>query len=69
MKNNDDKLKLPESKPPQEETAKKAYEIYLKEASPKGREKQNWSDAETKLMHAGAPTLRTNMPIRTTMVI
>jgi Cu2+-exporting ATPase len=54
MKNNNDKPKLPESKPTQEETAKKAYEIYLKEGSPKGHAKQNWSDAEAQLQHAGS---------------
>jgi cation transport ATPase len=43
----------PESKPVQDEVAKKAYAIYLKEGRPQGHEVQNWLEAETKMPHAG----------------
>jgi Protein of unknown function (DUF2934) len=38
----------PETKPAQDEVAKKAYAIYLKEGRPQGRDVQNWLEAETK---------------------
>jgi cation transport ATPase len=43
----------PETKPAQDEIAKKAYGIYLKEGRPQGRDVQNWLEAETKMSHAG----------------
>ena len=43
----------PETKPSQDEAAKKAYAIYLKEGRPQGRDVQNWLEAETKMPHAG----------------
>ena len=49
-----DHSKTPESKPTKDEVAGKAYDIYLKEGRPKGRAKQNWSDAEAQLQHSGA---------------
>jgi Cu2+-exporting ATPase len=52
MKSNADQLKAPESKPAQDDVAKKAYDIYLKEGRPEGHAKQNWSEAEAQLMHA-----------------
>ena len=45
--------KAPEKKPEQNEVAKKAYAIYLKEGRPQGRDKQNWSEAEAQMSHAG----------------
>jgi len=48
-----DHSKTPESKPTKDEISGKAYDIYLKEGSPKGRAKQNWSDAEAQLQHSG----------------
>jgi Cu2+-exporting ATPase len=44
----------PRSKPTQDEVAKKAYAIYVKEGRPQGHADQNWSDAEAQLQHAGA---------------
>ena len=44
----------PEPKPPQDEVAKKAYAIYLKEGCPQGRDVQNWLEAETQISHAEA---------------
>ncbi|MBW4047916.1 MAG: copper-translocating P-type ATPase [Proteobacteria bacterium] len=44
----------PESKLTQDEVAKKAYAIYVKEGRPQGHADQNWSDAEAQLQHAGA---------------
>jgi len=41
------------SKPTQDEVAKKAYAICLKEGRPEGHADQNWSDAEAQLHHAG----------------
>ena len=46
--------KTPKTKPTKDEVAKKAYDIYLKEGSPKGHAKQNWSEAEAQLQHSGA---------------
>ena len=40
-------------KPAQDEVAKKAYAIYLKEGRPQGRDVQNWLEAESKMPHAG----------------
>jgi len=42
-----------ESKPGQDETARKAYDIYLKEGRPQGHEMQNWLEAEKKMPHGG----------------
>jgi hypothetical protein len=47
MKPNTGQPKAPESKPTQDEVAKKAYAIYLKEGRPQGRDVQNWLEAET----------------------
>ena len=44
----------PETKPAQDEVAKKAYAIYLKEGRPQGHADQNWLEAEGQLQHAGA---------------
>jgi cation transport ATPase len=44
----------PEDKPGQDEVAKKAYDIFLKEGRPQGRADQNWSEAEAKLKHTGS---------------
>src|SRR4030042_1310654 len=41
----------PETKPPHDEVAKKAYAIYLKEGRPQGRDVQNWLEAETHTPH------------------
>ncbi|MEP6879536.1 MAG: DUF2934 domain-containing protein, partial [Nitrosospira sp.] len=43
-----------ETRPAQEEVAKKAYAIYEKEGHPQGHDKQNWLAAEAQLQHAGA---------------
>src|SRR5208282_29158 len=43
----------PETRPAHDEVAKKAYDIYLKEGRPQGRDVQNWSEAEAKMPHAG----------------
>src|SRR5450759_3871528 len=43
----------PETKPAQDEVAKKAYAIYLKEGRPQGRDLQNWLEAETNMLSAG----------------
>jgi Cu2+-exporting ATPase len=48
--------KQPEPKPAQDEVAKKAYDIYLKEGRPPGHDVQNWLEAEAKLK------VRTTMP-------
>ncbi len=42
----------PDAKPAQDEVAKKAYAIYLKEGRPQGRDVQNWLEAEGKMPHA-----------------
>jgi len=42
----------PDLEPAQNEVAKKAYAIYLKEGRPQGRDVQNWLEAETKLAAA-----------------
>src|SRR5450759_4659577 len=44
----------PETKPAQDEVAKKAYAIYLKEGRPQGRDLQNWLEAETNIPSAGS---------------
>jgi Cu2+-exporting ATPase len=44
----------PEGRPTQDEVAKKAYALYLKEGRPQGHARQNWSDAEAELQHQGA---------------
>lgn len=53
MKHDHEKPMVPESEPGQEEVAKKAYAIYLKEGRPQGHEKQNWFEAEKKMPHSG----------------
>jgi Cu2+-exporting ATPase len=42
-----------EPRPTQDEVAKKAYGIYLKEGRPQGRDVQNWLEAESKMPHSG----------------
>ena len=37
------------AKPSHDKVARKAYEIYLKEGCPQGRDVQHWLDAETQL--------------------
>jgi P-type Cu2+ transporter len=44
----------PATKPTQDEVAKKAYEIYLKEGRPHGSAEENWLEAEAQLRHNGA---------------
>ena len=36
-------------KPSHDEVARKAYEIYLKEGCPQGRDVQHWLDAEARV--------------------
>src|SRR5664279_1527028 len=42
------------TKPTQDEVAKKAYAIYLKEGRPQGHAEQNWLEAEAQVAHAGS---------------
>jgi P-type Cu2+ transporter len=42
----------PESKPAQDEIAKNAYAIHVKEGRPQGHDVQNWLEAEGKMPHA-----------------
>ena len=44
----------PVKKPVQDEVAKNAYAIYLKEGHPQGHANQNWSEAQTQLQHIGS---------------
>ena len=44
----------PETEPVQDEVAKKAYDIYLKEGRPQGHAEQNWLEAEAQMAIAGA---------------
>lgn len=44
----------PDTEPAQDEVAKKAYAIYLKEGRPEGHAEQNWLEAEAQIAHAGA---------------
>lgn len=44
----------PGTEPPQDEVAKKAYAIYLKEGRPEGHDVQNWLDAEAQMPKAGS---------------
>ena len=44
----------PEHKPTQDDVAKEAYAIYLKEGRPQGHAQQNWREAESALQHAGS---------------
>jgi Cu2+-exporting ATPase len=44
----------PETGPTQDEVAKKAYAIYLKEGRPQGHAEQNWLEAEAQVAHAGS---------------
>jgi len=43
-----------ETEPAQDEVAKKAYEIYLKEGRPQGHAEQNWLEAEAQMAQAGS---------------
>jgi P-type Cu2+ transporter len=43
----------PEKKSAQDEVAKEAYAIYMKEGRPQGHDVQNWLQAEGKVPHAG----------------
>ncbi|MBK5282301.1 MAG: DUF2934 domain-containing protein, partial [Nitrospiraceae bacterium] len=44
----------PATKPTQDEVAKKAYAIYLKEGRPQGHAEQNWLEANAQLQHVGS---------------
>lgn len=44
----------PENKPTQDQVAKGAYAIYLKEGRPQGHAEQNWLEAESQLHHNGS---------------
>lgn len=44
----------PETKPAQDEVAKKAYAIYLEEGRPQGHAEQNWLEAEAEIQHSGS---------------
>jgi cation transport ATPase len=44
----------PEEEPAQDEVAKKAYAIYLKEGRPQGHAEQNWLEAEAQSQHVGS---------------
>jgi Cu2+-exporting ATPase len=44
----------PETRPTQDEVAKKAYALYEKEGHPQGHDKQNWLEAEAQMLHIGA---------------
>lgn len=44
----------PETEPAQDEVARKAYAIYLKEGRPEGHAEQNWLEAEAQMPHAGS---------------
>jgi Cu2+-exporting ATPase len=44
----------PETKPAQDEVAKKAYALYEKEGRPQGHDKQNWLAAEVQLQRVSA---------------
>ena len=54
MEHDHDKHKTNETKPAQDETAKMAYDIYLKEGRPQGHEMKNWLEAEKKMPQGGA---------------
>jgi Cu2+-exporting ATPase len=54
MKHNTDQPKAPESKPAQDEVARKAYALYVKEDRPQGHAEQNWLEAEAQLQQAGS---------------
>ena len=53
MKPHVDQPKAPKSRPAQDEVAKKAHAIYLKEGRPQGHDVKNWLEAETEMPHAG----------------
>ncbi len=44
----------PETKPPRDEVAKKAYALYEKEGRPQGHDKQNWLAAEAEISGHGS---------------
>ena len=54
MEHNTDDPMAPETRPEQDEVAKKAYALYEKEGRPQGRDKQNWLEAEAQMLHARA---------------
>jgi Cu2+-exporting ATPase len=54
LEHNTDDPMAPKTRPEQDEVAKKAYAIYVKEGRPQGRDKQNWLEAEAQILHAGA---------------
>jgi hypothetical protein len=54
MRSHGDWSRGPQSKPPQQKVAAKAYAIYLAEGRPERHEKQNWSDAEAQLQQPAA---------------
>jgi Cu2+-exporting ATPase len=54
MEHNTDHPMSPETKPAQDEVAKKAYALYEKEGRPQGHDKQNWLEAEAQISHTGA---------------
>ncbi len=53
MEHNSDHPKAPESKPAQDDIARKAYALYVKEDRPQGHAEQNWLAAEAQMQHAG----------------
>jgi Cu2+-exporting ATPase len=54
MEHNSDQPKAPESKPAQDEIAKKAYALYQEEGGKEGHAEKNWLEAEAQLQHASA---------------
>jgi len=54
LKHNTDQPKAPESKPAQDDIARKAYALYVKEDRPQGHAEQNWLEAEAQLQHAAS---------------
>jgi Cu2+-exporting ATPase len=44
----------PETEPAQDEVARKAYAIYLKEGRPQGHAEQNWLEAQAQMAHSGS---------------
>jgi Cu2+-exporting ATPase len=53
MEHNVDDPMAPETRPTQDEVAKKAYALYEKEGRPQGHDKQNWLEAEAQMLHTG----------------
>jgi Cu+-exporting ATPase len=44
----------PETEPEQDDVAKRAYSLYVKEGRPQGHDMQNWLEAEAQTPHSGA---------------